>query len=169
MALQTGQRVSEMTRHVVGDFDPRRQAMKVWRHKRRKRQQETLAISKALAVHLKAFITWKRSVGQVTDRKDSLFVGKRGPLSARGLQQIFKAALRRAGLPQELSIHCCRHTMAVHLLRKTGNLRMVQKQLGHRNPATTANMYADVTFEDLRDGVDGLYNHNDGDGNGREK
>ena len=48
--------------------------------------------------------------------------------------------------------------MAVHLLRKTGNLRMVQKQLGHRNPSTTANMYADVTFEDTRKGVDGLYN-----------
>ena len=48
--------------------------------------------------------------------------------------------------------------MAVYLLRKTGTLRMVQKQLGHRNPATTANMYADVTFEDMRDGVDGLYN-----------
>ena len=48
--------------------------------------------------------------------------------------------------------------MAVHLLRKTGNLRMVQKQLGHCNPTTTANMYADVTFEDMRDGVDGLYN-----------
>ena len=62
VALQTGQRVSEMARHVVGDFDPRRQALKVWRHKRRKRQQETLAISKALAIHLKAFITWKRSV-----------------------------------------------------------------------------------------------------------
>ena len=48
--------------------------------------------------------------------------------------------------------------MAVYLLRKTGNLRMVQKQLGHRNPTTTANMYADVTFEDMRKGVDGLYN-----------
>ena len=48
--------------------------------------------------------------------------------------------------------------MAIHLLRKTGNLRMVQKQLGHRNPVTTANMYADVTFEDMRDGVDELYN-----------
>ena len=42
--------------------------------------------------------------------------------------------------------------MAVHLLRKTGNLRMAQKQLGHRNPATTANMYADATFEDMRKG-----------------
>ena len=48
--------------------------------------------------------------------------------------------------------------MAVHLLRKTGNLRMVHKQMGHRNPATTTNMYADVMFEDMRDGVDRPYN-----------
>ena len=46
----------------------------------------------------------------------------------------------------------------MHLLRKTKNLRHVQKQLGHASPATTANMYADVSFEDMQDGVAGLYN-----------
>ncbi len=34
------------------------------------------------------------------------------------------------------------------ILRETGNLRLVQKQLGHTSPTTTANMYADVPFED---------------------
>ena len=48
-------------------------------------------------------------------------------------------------------------TVAVHLLKKTGNLRQVQKQLGHASPATTANMYADVTFDDMREGIAGLY------------
>ena len=37
------------------------------------------------------------------------------------------------------------------------NLRQVQKQLGHASPATTANMYADVTFDEMKDGVTGLY------------
>ena len=73
--------------------------------------------------------------------------------------QVWKSAIKRAGLPRELSIHSARHTMAVHLLRKTGNLRQVQKQLGHASPATTANMYADVSFEDMKAGVSGLYNH----------
>ena len=73
------------------------------------------------------------------------------------MQQIWKAAVRRAGLPRELSIHSARHTLAVFLLRKTGNLRQVQKQLGHTSPVTTANMYADVTFEDMQAGVSGLY------------
>ena len=50
-----------------------------------------------------------------------------------------------------------RHTIAVHLLKKTGNLRQVQKQLGHASPATTANMYADISFEDMQNGVNGLY------------
>jgi len=61
------------------------------------------------------------------------------------------------GQPKELSIHCARHTLATHLLRKTKNLRQVQKQLGHASPATTANMYADLTFDEMKDGVTGLY------------
>lgn len=65
--------------------------------------------------------------------------------------------VRDADLPKELSIHCARHTLATHLLRKTKNLRQVKKQLGQASPATTANMYADVTFDEMKDGVTGLY------------
>lgn len=64
---------------------------------------------------------------------------------------------RDAELPKELSNHTARHTLAVHLLRRTGNLRQVQKQLGHASPVTTANMYADVAFEDMQAGLNGLY------------
>ena len=38
--------------------------------------------------------------------------------------------------------------------------RVFQEGCSHSNPATTANMYADVTVENMRDGVDGLYNDN---------
>ena len=137
-------------------LDPKRQSLKVWRHKRTKHKQETIAISKELANHLKEFIAWKRDLGQSVAKTAPLFVGKRGPLGSRGVQQMFKAAVMQAGLPEELSIHCARHTMAVQLLKKTGNLRMVQKQLGHASPATTANMYADVSFKDMQDGLNGL-------------
>ena len=157
VSMNTGLWASEMARLNVGDFDPKRQSLKVWRHKRKKHAQETLAIGKDFAKHLREFVEWKRSVSQAIGRSDALFVGKRGPLTAIGLAQIWKSAVKRAGLPKEISIHCARHTMAVHLLKKTGNLRMVQKQLGHASPATTANMYADVSFEDMQDGLNGLY------------
>ena len=119
--------------------------------KRKKKTRESLTIGKDIAQHLKEYIAW-------TDRKKGpLFLGSRGPLTAQGLQRILKRSIKLAGLPKELSIHSARHTIAVHLLKKTGNLRQVQKQLGHASPATTANMYADISFEDMQNGLNVLY------------
>ena len=156
-ALSTGLRVSEMAALRVGDVDLKRSCLKVKRLKRKKPVTETLAVGPALAEHLTEFIAWKDTADQPITKADPLFVGKRGPLTAQGLQQIWKRCIRDAELPKELSIHCARHTLATHLLRKTKNLRQVQKQLGHASPATTANMYADVTFDDMKDGLTGLY------------
>jgi site-specific recombinase XerD len=116
-----------------------------------------MALSRELADHLRQFIEWKAMIDQPTDAEEPLFVGERGPLTAQGLQLIWKRAIERAGLPKELSIHSARHTIAVALLKKTGNLRLVQKQLGHTDPAVTANLYADVAFEDMQESLNGLY------------
>jgi integrase len=110
-----------------------------------------MTIGKDIIEHLKDYIA------SMECKKGRLFVGSRGPLTAQGLQRIWKRSVKLAGLPKELSIHSARHTIAVHLLKKTGNLRQVQKQLGHASPATTANMYADISFEDMQNGVTGLY------------
>lgn len=151
LALSTGLRVAEMAALQVEDVDLRRGALQVIRLKRKKKSPETLAINKELVDHLREYLAW---AGR---RQGPLFIGQRGPLTYRGLQQTWKAAVKRTGLPEELSIHGARHTIAVHLLKKTGNLRLVQKQLGHASPATTANMYADISFEDMQDGLNGLY------------
>ena len=151
LALSTGLRVSEMAALKIKDVDLKRSCMSVTRMKRKKKVRESMALGKELAQHLKDYIAW-------TERKSgALFIGSRGTLTAQGLQRIWKRSIKLAGLPRELSIHSARHTIAVHLLRKTSNLRQVQKQLGHASPATTANMYADISFEDMQNGVTGLY------------
>lgn len=149
IALATGLRVSELAAIQIKDIDLKRGFIKVQRKKRKKKIVDSLAISPELIKHLKDYID-DRTTGK-------LFVGERGNLTKYGLQQIWKSAVKRAGLPKEISIHSARHTMAVHLLKKTGNLRQVQKQLGHASPATTANMYADISFEDMQNGVTALY------------
>ena len=149
LALATGLRVSELTAIKLEDIDLKRGFIRVQRKKRKKKVVDSLAISPELIKHLKEYIE-DRTTGKV-------FVGERGNLTRYGLQQIWKSAVKHAGLPKELSIHSARHSMAVHLLKKTGNLRQVQKQLGHASPATTANMYADISFEDMQNGVTGLY------------
>ena len=157
LALSTGLRVSEMSALTLKDIDLKRGAISVVRLKRKKKVKETLAISKELSQHLQQFIEWKKSLDQPTKPASKLFVGGQGALTAQGLQRIWKAAVKRAGLPKEITIHCARHTIAVLLLKKTGNLRQVQKQLGHASPATTANMYADISFDDMQNGLNGLY------------
>ena len=64
----------------------------------------------------------------------------------------------RAEREPDVTVFDINESIAVHLLRKTGNLRLVQKQLGHASPTTTANMYADVSFEDMQAALNGLYN-----------
>ena len=151
LALSTGLRVSEMAALRIQDIDLKRGSITVSRLKKKKQVKESLAIGNHLLDHLKRYVGW------TSRKKGALFVGKRGPMTAQGLQRVWKATVRDAGLPKELSIHSARHTIAVHLLKKTGNLRQVQKQLGHSSPATTANMYADISFEDMQEGVNGLY------------
>jgi len=161
IALSTGLRVSEIAALTVENVNLKRGSLTVHRAKKRRQSgPETLAIGKELVDHLRAYLTWRSA--RVSDlglpaTKGPLFVGGRGALTAQGLQRIWKSAVKRAGLPKELSIHCARHTIAVALLKRTGNLRQVQKQLGHSSPAITANMYADVSFEDMQQGVSGLY------------
>ncbi len=149
LALTTGLRVGEIVAIKVKDIDFKRKLIKVVRLKRKKPKPESLAINNKLAVHLKEYLE-SRTTG-------NLFIGKRGSLKRQALQVIWKRAIKRAGLPKELSIHCARHTLATHLLKKTGNLRFVQKQLGHASPATTAGFYADIAFEDMQDGLNGIY------------
>ncbi len=162
LALKTGLRVSELAAIRKEHIDFQRHLIKVVRLKRKrqekesqahynKRNIESIAIGPKLQRHLKQYI--KRS-GKKTGY---LFIGQRGALIAAGLASIWKGAIRRSGLPKELSIHSARHSMAFHLLKRTKNLRQVQLQLGHSSPATTANMYCDVDFDEMMAGVTGLY------------
>jgi len=73
--------------------------------------------------------------------------GQRYPITYWGMgsnQRLWK----KAGV--NARIHDLRHTTGMRTLRKTGNLRIVQKLLGHTDIAITAKFYTDATLEDLR-------------------
>jgi hypothetical protein len=52
--------------------------------------------------------------------------------------------------------HTLRHTFATHLLRETGNLKLVQQALRHSDASTTARIYSHLTDRDVADAVRGL-------------
>jgi len=144
MALSTGLRVSELAALIVWDIDYVNGAIRVQRRKKRTMVHEYIPLTPRLAEHLRDYLG-KRDNGAIVE-------GQRGPLTRRGWQQAWLSACRRAGV-RPLSIHKARHTLATVLYRCTHDLRLVQDQLGHSNPATTT-IYAGVSFEDRAKGIE---------------
>lgn len=69
-----------------------------------------------------------------------------------GLMEDFRAALDAADI-ENFRFHDLRHTFATRLLRRTGNLKLVSRLLGHTSVDTTTR-YAHVLDNDLADALD---------------
>jgi integrase len=78
--------------------------------------------------------------------------GQRYPITYAGVQTYWRRLRKRSGVVG-LRFHDLRHDMATKLLRETGNLRLVQKALGHRNIATTTR-YAHVLDSDVAEAME---------------
>jgi site-specific recombinase XerD len=81
------------------------------------------------------------SVGQSTGR-----------LTPTTINQVWNAVCRLAGVTGKTP-HAARHAMGLHIVKKTGNPRAVQRQLGHTNPATTM-QYLHFAQEELQTVLD---------------
>lgn len=87
------------------------------------------------------------------DRQDGLvFMGQRGPLTEKGIQNILKKYEYQARL-DKLTPHMLRHTCATNLLNAGVDLVKVAAILGHENLNTTA-IYTRPKFEELMAAVE---------------
>jgi integrase len=157
VALDTGLRVSEICALELRDviLDGGHPALIVRDGKGGKKRG--VKLGSALCDHLAAFVAWKRKVDESLAPAAPLFVSCRGgALTRTAVYRIFRASADGAGIPRRFSIHSCRHTYASMLYRASNfNLRLVQKQLGHRSIQTTQ-IYADVLDEDAVVAVENL-------------
>ncbi|ARQ01922.1 tyrosine-type recombinase/integrase [Pseudorhodoplanes sinuspersici] len=81
--------------------------------------------------------------------------GQRYPMTVSGVKSTWRRyGGSEAGLV-DFRLHDIRHTTATRLLRETGNLRLVQKLLGHEEISTTTK-YAHASDEDLRAGLESV-------------
>jgi integrase len=74
-----------------------------------------------------------------------------GRLSVRSLNQIWNDVAQAAGLTGKTP-HAARHAMGKRIMRNTGNLAAVQRQLGHRNAAYTL-QYARPSFAEMEEAI----------------
>lgn len=78
--------------------------------------------------------------------------GQRYPITYGALKAVWKPALDAAGI-RDFRFHDTRHTAATRTLRASGNMKAVQKLLGHASITTTAR-YAHALLEDVRDALE---------------
>ena len=151
LATSTGLRVAEMASLKVGNIEFKKDPTLSVLGKGQKRR--IVGINSNLAKHLKSYI---KAEGLKED--NPLLVSSHKKFySTRGLQKLFKRACAVSGLPEYYSIHSSRHSYAVLLYQGTKDLRVVQKQLGHSKPSTSA-IYADITKEDIAKDVNRVFN-----------
>ncbi|MBS7458849.1 tyrosine-type recombinase/integrase [Coralloluteibacterium stylophorae] len=96
----------------------------------------------------------------LTERAKGVLEGRRlagikgGPfktLNKRRAEHHWNSARDRAGIEdKECVIHALRHTCATRLLELTGDIKLVQEWLGHKDIATTSKVYAHVLTHKLQ-------------------
>lgn len=71
--------------------------------------------------------------------EEYFFPGRNGvsPITVRNMEMRFKAYVRKAGLPDHVTPHTLRHSIAVHYLVNGAPITFVQRLLGHESLATT--------------------------------
>jgi site-specific recombinase XerD len=141
--LNTGLRAAEVLNLKVSDIDW--QGGKVMVREGKGKKDRTLWIGEADLKLLKKWLKYKAKL------PESAFLfttsdGKR--LQDRYLRCMVKRLAQQAGIDKDVHPHMLRHTFATDLLRKTKNLRLAQKALGHAQ-ITTTQIYTHIVDDEL--------------------
>ena len=151
--LGTGLRVSEACSLLIGDlFLDQGGGNVIVRHGKGNKAR-MVAIGDRLAAYLGDFIAWKETIGEPVEASSPVFLSERkAAMSRSAVHRVWKAALGRAELPTRWGVHATRHSYAVEVYRKTKDLRLTQRLLGHASPTTTM-VYASLLDDSVRAGV----------------
>ncbi|MBI3745442.1 MAG: tyrosine-type recombinase/integrase [Chloroflexi bacterium] len=123
LMIDTGLRVSEVAGIRLGDLRPDG-TLKVRGKGSRERMVPVGSTARQAIV---------RYLGQRGPGKpdDALFLGRRGEISARGVQQMVRRLKGQVGVTGRLSPHSLRHTFARSYLVNGGDVFSLQRILGH--------------------------------------
>jgi len=91
--------------------------------------------------------TYKERFKPVTYLFEGQYPGRK--YSASSLENVFRAACKKAGINKNITLHGLRHSYATHLLESGTDLRYIQELLGHKSSRTTE-IYTHVTTQSIQ-------------------
>jgi len=152
LMLDTGLRLSEVIHLQWKDIDLNQGKLMVGQGKG--------AMNRTLwtgETNLAALVKWRgRQAKECAGSHQTVFTTKAGgKLDPRYIQRMVKRYAVKAGIQKDITPHTLRHTFATDLYRKTANIRLTQKALGHSNLATTQ-IYTHIVDEELEGALKSL-------------
>lgn len=157
----TGARVSEVEGINTGNIDiPNREAKLFGKG----RKERIAYLNKHSVLWLENYLNAKHQIIKTRTRQENpsapeikndlagpLFIncfGKR--LSTRGIRDIVKKSIFRAGINKKIGPHSIRHSFATHLLQEGAGIREIQELLGHENISTTQ-IYTHLNIKKIKE------------------
>jgi len=148
-----GLRLGEALNLKVGDIDAKLNRVHVRHGKGRKDRFVTLpemtldALRKYWCTHRHRSLLFPAGKSPVERRK------AKASMDRGGLQKSFKAIAQSCNIHKRVTIHSLRHCYGTHLVEEGLNLRLIQKELGHDCPKTTA-IYTQLTEPAQQNAID---------------
>jgi integrase/recombinase XerD len=139
-----GLRALELEKINLEDIDLKNQIVTVQKGKNAKRR--LIPISQS--IH-EDFIKYTKVRSRIKTNENALLLNDRNNrLRKHTANQRLKVLLKRAGIHQEISLHCLRHSIATHLLENGLSLEKVRDFLGHKQLETTE-IYTRISTKQL--------------------
>ncbi|MBI2077173.1 MAG: tyrosine-type recombinase/integrase [Euryarchaeota archaeon] len=132
LLLFGGLRVGEACRLLVPNIDFHEQTIRI--HSGKGDKDRLVVVAPRCLDDLKAWLG-ERAATSSDYLFPSFLPGK--PMTERTAQRIVSQTARAAGLTKKVTPHVLRHTLATTLLRRGGDIRFIQRILGHASIATT--------------------------------
>lgn len=144
LLLYSGLRVGELCRLQTTDLDFEDGTVRVRSGKGDK--DRLVIVPQTVTLTLKNWLAQRPPSEQ-----DHLFPGRfpNKPLGEQAVQRLVLKKARLANLEKKVTPHVLRHTLATTLLRRGGDIRFIQRILGHASIATTQ-IYTHLDDAELR-------------------
>lgn len=129
LIYSAGLRLGELLNLKLGDIDS--ETMKIHIRQSKGKKDRYIMLSENVLKLLREYY-------KLYKPKDYIIEGQKGgKYSPKSVQNIFKAALKKAGIKKKATVHTLRHSFATHLLDEGTDIRYIQELLGHRKLETT--------------------------------
>jgi len=136
-----GLRVSEVVNIKITDIDSN--TMQVFIERAKGKKDRYANLPESILEQLRAYYKLHKP-------QKYLFEGLQGEqYSIRSVQQVFKNAMKKAGINKVIGIHGLRHSFATHLLENGTDIKFIQELLGHNDIKTTMR-YIHVSEQQLK-------------------